>query len=124
MTKEEKIKEAYGEYWEQLKPFIDCEGWMHRIDFPTKHNIEIEEHSNQYHIRPKSLQGIEDNNGWIKIESRDDFPNFSDDVFYNLHDIDNNETVYYKTYDDLEFMWKKGIITHYKQIIEEKPPIY
>ncbi len=62
MTKEEKIKNAYGEYWEQLKPFIDDNGWMFSIDFPL-HNksIEIEEHPNRYSVRPKSLQGIENN---------------------------------------------------------------
>ena len=30
MTKQEVIQQAYGEYWEQVKEFVDENGWFNR----------------------------------------------------------------------------------------------
>ena len=76
MTKAEKIKEAYGTYWEAAKDYVDENGWCSvrkKIMFDElKVNLEI--HTNGYYHRPKSIEGIENNNGWIKIESETDLP--------------------------------------------------
>jgi len=71
MTKEEKIQEAYGEYWEKLKFCIDENGWFNQItkwqsldNYFHKDTIE----GKSYLQRPKSLQGIENNNGWEDIQ--------------------------------------------------------
>ena len=124
MTKEEVIKRDYKHYY---NPHIDDNGWfdMKYYDyvFYNDYPKELWDLKNNK-IRPKSLQGIETNNGWIKIESEEDLPNYNDENFYNVHDIDNNETCYAKTFDELEFMWKKGIITHYQPIEKHKPPIW
>jgi hypothetical protein len=78
MTKQEAIKEAYGEYWEQVKVFVDENGWVFfsddenilRLNFQQKDNISTEKTDvESWKWRPKSLQGIENNNGWIKIEN-------------------------------------------------------
>jgi len=77
MTKEERIHEAYKELFDNedlkekdnrfngIKNFIDNDGWLsgniHNVD---KKLIECSGHE----IRPKSLQGIENNNGWIKLQ--------------------------------------------------------
>ena len=72
-AKQEAIKKAYGEYWEAVKDFVDENGWIDFLEdiqrimyfFHDSDNIEVFKST----WRPKSLQGIENNNGWIKIES-------------------------------------------------------
>mgnify|MGYP003483865784 FL=1 len=77
-TKEEVIKEAWGKNYEEFKDHIDSDGWARYPHFQKHEMIEdvrpIEFRSQGADFRPKSLQGIENNNGWIKIESEDDFP--------------------------------------------------
>lgn len=68
MTKEEKIQEAYGKYWEQLNPLtkgraLSNNGWLHYDDITDYRGclvncIDMERDIDYY--RPKSLQGIED----------------------------------------------------------------
>ena len=122
--KEEAIRKAYGEYWEQVKPFIDDEGWMYRIDFPTKHNIELEEHPNQYHIRPKSLQGIENNNGWT-IANLIDLPT---EGIFNVGKFLNDGS-FHQGYDDVEWYDLREYIvdfgfTHFQPIVKTKTPTH
>ena len=68
MTKEEKIKEAYGECFNELKDYINENGFINCVKnkkislIPYFKVAEIEFKGNE--VRPKSLQGIEDNNGW------------------------------------------------------------
>jgi hypothetical protein len=76
MTKSEKIQEAYGSNWEQIKPFVDADGWyvwdencpVNLVISGFQYNKKLDAH------RPESLSGIEDNNGWINIESEADLP--------------------------------------------------
>jgi len=80
-TKEQVIKESYGEYWEELKELISDNGWVSFFDdktrirdiFHSQENISVSPNYNN-NWRPKSLQGIENNKGWIKIESEEDLP--------------------------------------------------
>ena len=96
MTKEEVIQQAYGECWEQIKDYVDQDGWCNdggnrmfkeifegngKINkyssitiFHTYFNRLVNFKNKTGHWRPKSLQGIENNNGWIKIESEEDLP--------------------------------------------------
>jgi len=87
-SKVEVIKEAYGDYYEICNP---CEnGWSVKrkgIGFEQlKKIIELEYNQphNAYAFRPKSLQGIETNNGWISINSEKDLPKVKDEqiVFF------------------------------------------
>jgi hypothetical protein len=65
---------------------------------------------------PKAIQGIETNNGWIKIESEEQFEL-----------IPNGE---YHWYDEIHGYYENGDIpnykkyTHYQPITKPKPPIY
>lgn len=136
MTKEEKIQEAYGEYWEEIKEFINEDGWMFydnnedlkqsgiNLMVDIRKNISDED----MFIRPKSLQGIENNNGWIKIESESDLPKES--VTFWILDKElgvksgewkqaPNESEHKKA---CEFWIKKA--THYQPIIKPELPIY
>jgi len=127
MTKEEKIQEAYGEYWEKLKFCIDENGWFNQItkwqsldNYFHKDTIE----GKSYLQRPKSLQGIENNNGWIKIESEEDLPTTEIDC----HIIYNNNLMTFSVWDNVLKGFYIGIVkqnpTHYQPIIKPQPPLY
>jgi len=92
MTKQEKIQEAYVDYWNDK---IDQDGWC-RLSISTEKKLVNHMVNNQdlfesrvitnpdcfmTYFRPLSLQGIENNNGWIKIESDDDLPKNSGDFW-------------------------------------------
>lgn len=127
-AKQEAIKKAYGEHWDIVNSFVDKNGWMFTIDFPTKNNnIKLEFHSNGYSLRPKSLANIEDNNGWIRIEP--DGSNLpSESGHYKSYSIDDDVGGIH-FYDTELKQWFSGLIkiqgiTHYKPIEPELQPIY
>jgi hypothetical protein len=74
-------------------------------------------------IRPKSIQGIENNNGWIKIESDDDLPKKSG-MYWTF--IIGKEVVAntFNTFGNNEFTFDNGVVTHYQPIQKPQPPIY
>lgn len=136
MTKQEKIKEAYGDRFNHYKP-DEC-GWSSKIvyewnevvdnDFCTKAIAH-----GMYRVRPSSLSGIEQNNGWIKIESEVDLP--TDDIRCEFIK-DTGEQLYgrfenrmgglfvdeSKRFEHPEY--RKESITHYQPIQKPQPPIY
>jgi len=79
MSKEEKIKEAYGEYWDDVKNHIDENGWVNlRIApeyFLRDKKFDAFDKGKERLLRPISLKGIENNNGWISVLSENDLPN-------------------------------------------------
>jgi hypothetical protein len=133
MTKEEVIQQAYGEYWEQAKEFVDEKGWFNRgklkykdcLFLFGKDSLLFEKYAQDY-FRPKSLQGIEHNNGWIKIESEKDLPEENGTYF-------THSKTYYKPFFRVDvfcgrlrnsFQNGTSCFTHYQPIIKTKPPIY
>lgn len=139
MTKEEKIKEAWcNQCLEQVNEngwleigycvngLDDVELWLANNYFKRNVNsweIDYSELDNgefvTCRIRPKSLQGIEDNNGWIKIESEEDLP--KENVW--LYNEGNND-LYIGMLFDLEGFPINRFATHYQPIVKPKPPIY
>ena len=143
MSKEEKIKEAWvkligEEEFNNLKIDIDLLGWLKvsERDYHYKYNTSLvgdfngkgynpmqkikdyEANPTPYFVRPKSLEGIEKNNGWIKIESESDLPNKTNDYW-----IVNKLGVSIRNYDMQEDNdWND--VTHYQPITKPKPPIY
>jgi len=125
MTKQEKIKEAYGEHWEQVKEFVDENGWIYLESLSNiiySEPVEFDDKGNYW--RPKTLQGIETNLGWIKIESEADLPELetfawvidsrrNDDFKQILIPRRESRTKYWTTY-----------ATHYQPIIKPQSPIY
>src|SRR5690606_15953087 len=79
MTKQEYIKQQYGKTWDAVKDYVDENGWVLLYEYETSNptgaptpaevgfNI-VEE--NGYGWRADNLIGIEDNNGWIKVEEK------------------------------------------------------
>lgn len=135
MTKQEKIKEAYGLYWKDYGHLADDNGFIYQSDlfYPDtemkKQGVEIEiisvEHKHKWSNikwRPKTLSGIEDNNGWIKIESEEDAP-VNEGIYWVMR-LGCNFPLHLDTYNDLHKRTWFGKYTHYKPIEKPKPPIH
>lgn len=137
-TKEEIIKEAYGNRFEELKSFICMhDGWCqdrqyNQIDCPRP--IDYKDAITEY-IRadngermvdvfrwmPKELEGIGDNNGWIKIESEKDLPKEGGECFV----IDSTGKIEIVHYRYLRNCILEGWpYTHYQPINKPLKPLY
>lgn len=82
MTKQEIIEQAYGKAWEVAKEHINENGFVNCTTVNLLVFFDIEDL--QYDVfmwRPKSLTGIENNNGWIKIYQESDMPQFDCSCF-------------------------------------------
>lgn len=127
LAKQEKVMETYGS---QYNPHIDEDGWFDMKYLETVPHLEekLIDHVSYdvkgNFIRPKSLQGIENNNGWIKIESEEDLP--KEEGFYLVFNkIHKAIEVDYINYDNEshEERWIE-FNSHYQPIEKPKPPIY
>lgn len=125
MTKEEKIKEAYGISYTHNKDVIDENGWNQKRIFCQSDldhdNFDYDGVGHGVYIsRPKSLQGIENNNGWIKLTGiKNEIPFGSGCV--ELYSMETEE--YYISTDDNEFI-EIGRFTHYKIFNKSELPIF
>jgi len=125
MTKKEKIQEAYGEYWELVKDVVSEHGWVNRDllniddinDFHTESVFYVDDT-----LRPKSLQGIENNNGWVKIESEADLPIDKSTQYSTCKE----DKVFQSTINcgTVKHWFNIGKITHYQPITKPLKPIY
>lgn len=134
-AKQKAIREAYGEHWETFKDLIDENGFVKRGNYYLldhnfsyeyiKENFYVSTEINQDKIfRPKSLKGIEYNNGWIKIDEKFDWGKDNCLLFF----WDNEEK---KIVLQLKFLLcgnqqkdYKLRFTHFKEISYPEPPIY
>ncbi|MGV0964927.1 hypothetical protein [Empedobacter falsenii] len=127
MSKEEKIKEAWGEYWNKLPNEVQ-EKALKNNGFVSQYFEDLltidKRERKLFEIRPKSLQGIETNNGWVKVESEDDLP--KEEGFYLVFNkIHKAIEVDYINYDNEshEERWIE-FNSHYQPIEKPKQPIY
>jgi len=132
MSKEEKIKEAYGEFWNEVKDYVDENGfiWQSTLFFPEtkmKDKFEIQvkgfDPDGRCKWRPKSLQGIENNNGWIRIESESDLPKKDIDCHIIFSDGKIRCDRFLINYKNFITSHYKNI-TYYQPIIKPQPPIH
>lgn len=69
--KQQAIKKAYGEYYDVYRKYIDPDGWVSWNHGAPLHNMEETDiHESGLYWRPASLNGIENNRGWISVEDR------------------------------------------------------
>lgn len=126
-TEQQVIQEAYGEYWELFSTeeqdlILKNKGWVSKFNHPLHWEMEkfYEIETLAYGVgtswRPKSLQGIENNNGWIKIESEEQYDKLENGS-YHWYNIEKD------VYDDGDLM-SYGVFTHYQPIEKPKPPIH
>lgn len=126
MTKEEKIKEAWGKLMPDYTNIDLNSGWSLN-DFHEDYYNEDEFNTQQIYtpckIRPKSLQGIENNNGWKSIN--ENLP--KEKGYYIMYNGENmvlielNDTTNMIT---LREQFLKDGFTHYQPIEKPKPPMY
>lgn len=136
MTKQEKIKEAFGDSWNLLthsmqQHILNVHHWVDRSrnrmnlspkDLGFDEGTECEVHCEFW--RPIALKGIEDNNGWIKIESMDSFPveemlcitGILIEGIFHYGSLRRRKRI------DLIHMWQSAELTHYIKF--ESKPIY
>lgn len=126
-ARQKAIQEVYGKHYKQNK--INILGWFEAVDpktdKPEQNGFKLEDVDvlSSLKWRPKSLRGIEDNNGWIKIESESDLPK-DDSVLYDLSNIEDKMYLIAENLYRLIDFYKTGTITHYAVHAQRKPPIY
>lgn len=122
MTKEEKIKE---EYLKLGLPFneniIFDNGWL-KIKpglYSSKYDdLDLLKMTNHVHsIRPKSLKGIENNNGWTELKGIKNEITHEGDIWI-LNKYGNIEL-----WLESQFL-AIGYATHYKPIVKPNLPLY
>ncbi len=151
-AKQEAIRKAYGELYEVMKEninhttgsyLIESTHFYDKNDFYKRELFDVREYSDSLLvITPKSLQGLENNNGWIRIESED---------WLKEHRINSSTTKFYiddpdEDYFDIaiqlndkeesivglsDYLFMKDILiksnikaTHYQPIVKPEKPIY
>ena len=132
-SKNNAIKAAYGELYDSKTTNKD--GWQkypYHEPVYDKDKFESKQEGPYLCIRPKSLQGLENNRGWTRIESEEDLPKEIGDywVVWNgkiivQHWLHNNPD---NPYNDMiqnnqVFSWMQAV-THYQPIEVPKPPIF
>lgn len=123
-AKQEAIKKVYGEYYIHS----DINGWM-RFGMYCPTDLGIENYDDMDGFwRCKSLQGIENNNGWIKIESEADLPKIGeyDMSSFILYYWTNNGLYRAEDYKRWKIHYDYLQVSHYRlePIFKPKPPIY
>lgn len=117
MTKEEKIKEVYGIYYNQCKPDLNGYCLLNSWSFPF---TEWVDKGFGYNI-PKSLQGIENNNGWIKINEENDLPIEQMEYYWVIGENYSIHQVIF--HEGIKDIWLSRY-SHYQPIIKPKKPIF
>ena len=95
-------------------------------DITDKIDYEIE-HYGVGKFRPKLLQGIENNNGWIKIESEESLPkeyDFYDACCFSEKFTKDVPMFYGCNLPDLRNYFNEELITHYRPIVKHDYPIF
>lgn len=133
-AKQEAIRKAYGDLYERYKNRISqYSGWleldnlfMSREDYDLRDNevLEFKNERGNYCFRPKSLQGIENNNGWTVA----DVSNLPTEGVFNVGKFLNDGS-FHQGYDDVEWYDLREYIvdfgfTHFQHIVKPEKPIY
>ncbi|MFC3353726.1 hypothetical protein [Sphingobacterium zeae] len=131
-SKQEVIQEAWVsaigvERYESIKNELVLDGFLHFQPSSLKEtDTKIIDGLPFY--RPKSLQGLEDNNGWIRIESEADLPRQENTLWLKYED--GSTVLGYYCIFSYRFKTVHGKIfdddkpTHYQPIIKPEAPIY
>jgi len=139
--KQKAIELAYGIYWDKVKDFVDENGWVVKRRYnPFTEKLEIDRtemldlenifeyktfHAgNELSVRPKSLSGIETNNGWISINSEDDLPKENGHyLVFNKHNNTVDIDYINHDYDSHSERWME-FNSHYQKIEKPLKPIF
>jgi hypothetical protein len=125
-TKEQAIQEAYGRFYDAKKHHYSINGWSNPESYTEEEMYEmmqeIKMEFGEHRCRPKSLEGIENNRGWIRIESEEDLP--KDSGFFFVRDNQGDISIVAHRSDNFNAAACFLNFTHYQPIEKPKPPIY
>lgn len=117
-AKQEAIKKAYGEYFIHA----DKNGWIRHLMYcPSDLGIENYDEMDGF-WRCKSLQGIEDNNGWSVIPNIND-KEIEKGQYWVMYPNGFIEVAYYDSTMESYKFWKLNF-TYYQPIEKPLKPIY
>ncbi|PIF44320.1 hypothetical protein CLU96_1263 [Chryseobacterium sp. 52] len=137
MTKEQKIQEAYGEYWEEIKQYVNMNDGIAEVPSTVNRTEYLKKFKFiatwpdiggfKQMLIPQSLEGLGDNNGWIKIESEEDLPKLTglfwvmDSKYDAIGQAEWRSGRFVTRFNNL---YQKDHISHYQPIEKPQPPIY
>ena len=126
MTKQEKIIEAYGDFYPIIQKYLYTDGWLDKLVFKqtelkyeTISDLDFE-HDGSTFCRPKSLIGIETNNGWLPYIN-EKLPKNKD-----YHVTNKKGDMVVLSSNVLNSLSEANLIniTHYQEVIKPEKPIY
>lgn len=140
-TKEELITKMYGDFVgindNIIEVILSNNGWMPKVFLPPTFDKNLFDIHENY-ARPKSLRGIEDNNGWTKINHRFEMPDYDcmirvcfegkpDKAIYQwehksslMHVVDG----LYVSQNSYKYRFYNPNTSHYKIVELDKEPLY
>lgn len=128
-TKQDAIREAYGDHWDAVKNSVDEDGWFYNYSISNELSSawnKLYENCIIGHnrIRPKSLCDLEYNNGWTRIESEADLP--KEEGQYFVYDERDGFIQLYtgNLKNAVHIVYGTPLYSHYQPIIKPQPPIY
>lgn len=130
MTKQETIQKAYGKHWNVSKDFVDENGLFLTVeedDFLDLSETKQWEKVRTNRWRPKSLRGIENNNGWTNIYTEADLPKIKGD-YWCVDRLTGEDEFTQEHYDpdaliSLNVRWMYRIVS-YQLIVKPLKRIY
>lgn len=131
-AKLDAIKEAWSEYWDEVKDRVRQTGHVSLLKIFGKTYDEEKFHytaySSEYDVIPKKLIGLKENNGWLRIDEHG-LPTEPGKYICYTNAGRQVNTEWFNCKDDKrmraqqEDVWIKSY-THYQPVKELKPPIY
>lgn len=117
-------KVIFESRFNNIKQYICENGWFEG----NLHNVKIDRFDVSGHeIRPKTFNGIDNNSGWISIESEEDLPETDEPQLYVSGKLSEGSFKYRsvpRDYYELHQMYNSKEITHYRKIHVYEPPIF
>lgn len=130
--KQQAIQEAYGEHWDEVKSFVDSEGFFscgyspeEKKLFAKIYKIAKREGWSIEPIRPTLLKGLHNNNGWVRIS--EDGSNLPAEGEYMVGELNEKEFKEYAspfTIGKIKKWHSICLVTHYRPVVEHPKPVY
>lgn len=121
----EAIKKAWAGFY---NPQVKENGWMD-INAKTYSNDKffdrLQFNDKRHSIRPKSLKGLDCNNGWTRIDNENDLPTESGWYEFQIFPQENYTPNHsYWNIGNVKVGWFIETYTHYRRIHKPNIPIY
>lgn len=125
MSKQELIEQAYGEYYAEIKDYVSADGFISTHLLPPKLFDKVNCKSINY--RPKELEGLHDNNGWIKTSESLPIEEFETNkaikVWSSILDREQILVFPYSVYGFNKEDFRNKY-SHWKRIAKDRKPLY